>query len=139
MEVRAVPEHDLSLWFFETVVEPATVEKALALITGPGWKVMGRWFLDVSRVEEIRAGYEELSRFSRSNRTVLEGVQGVRAAAWVRTDVAYGMARMYQALMTGTGVEFRLFPARAECAAFLGVEEGLLERDGPGPPPPAGA
>jgi len=127
MRQAYIEAHDLRIWAAGEIIGPEDLNLGLGWIESPDWIVAKRWFIDCSQLSKIDLGYDNMYLFSQRNQSILKDVTGIRVAIFIQTEVAYGMVRMYQTLMTGAGLDFRIFRERTECAAFLGVPEDALE------------
>lgn len=120
-------KHDLSIWFFEPAIDERVIAEIMKILRGPDLRQhASRWFLDLSLVERIDIDFNKISDFARFDRSTLDSKVAVRAAALVSTPLAFGVVRMYQALMSDANLDLRIFHQRGECANFLGVPHDAL-------------
>ena len=81
-------------------------------------------YTDLSLLTDIRLKIGHVFEIAERRRTVGEPV---RSAFFADTTVGFGVARMYETLMTGAVIHVRAFRDRAAAAEWLGVPLLLLQ------------
>ena len=76
--------------------------------------------LDGTAITEIQASREDVKSIAAVNPWGL----GARRAAAMSLDVAFGMARQYEAYAVESGNDFRVFRSLEEARAWLGLDRG---------------
>ena len=115
-------EFDLSIWLFNKIVDGSTLADIMGILRGPELKHgASKWFLDLSLVDRIDIDFDKIAGFARFDKGLLDPNVSVRAAALVSTPLAFGVVRMYQALMSDANLDLCIFYQRSECADFIGV------------------
>ncbi len=85
-------------------------------------------FMDISRMTGISIDYKRLSPFAEMRRRAIKlyGDVKIKVAIYATTPVSFGMARMYETLMTMDSVEVRVFRDFNQAAEWLGVSTDIL-------------
>jgi hypothetical protein len=122
MNYNYIAEFDLSIWLFNKIVDASTLAEIMGILRGPELKHgASKWFLDLSLVDRIDMDFDKIAGFARFDRGLLDPNVTVQAAALVSTPLAFGVVRMYQALMSDANLDLCIFHQRSECGNFLGV------------------
>ena len=83
-------------------------------------------FHDLTDISSVNLGYEELSRISDEESRMREAAQPIKACYLVPNTLLYGTIRMYEALISSSGVEVHVSYDIDELAGILGVEKTVL-------------
>jgi hypothetical protein len=101
-------------------------EFLVALETDPGYSPELDALLDAREID-VDFGTADLRGFASHHRARAEG----RSSRWgivVSEDLTYGMGRMFEAFMSGSPREFRVFRSMEEAADWVGVDPETLAR-----------
>jgi hypothetical protein len=97
-------------------------------------------YVDLSLVSDFDLSFDQMGRLVKFRRNGWQLAGTVHCAIYADSEVGFGLARMYQALMDGACATIGVFRSRREAAAWLCVPEELLYLEQPihrfGPPPP---
>ena len=127
MHYKYKAEFDLSIWLFNKNIDASIVAEIMGILRGAELKQSAsKWFLDLSLVERIDIDFDKIAGFARFDKGLLDPEVAVQAAALVSTPLAFGVVRMYQALMSDANLDLCVFYHRSECANFLGVPMSTL-------------
>lgn len=110
------------------ILTPETIDHFLACrdqLEEEAGKPLDR-FIDMRKVTGIELGYQHTSRFAEAMANRAQGKRIVMACFLVVNEVQYGMARMYQALVDGRGLEVHISYEVEELARILGVPDFIL-------------
>jgi hypothetical protein len=135
-DLRHYPAHDLVAWQPQGVLDDQLLDE------------IGEWlchiekasasfkrFVDFSRLTEVAVRTDHVFKFARKRAKQFAGVTPVKSALFSEDWVGFGVARLYESLMTETSIEARAFRDRAKAAVWLGVPEEILKlEDRPAPP-----
>jgi hypothetical protein len=77
--------------------------------------------IDVREVQVPEASTDSLRRVAATFRDAERAAEGVKIAFVASSDVAYGIARMYQAFRTGSQASFHVFREMGEARDWLGL------------------
>ena len=94
-------------------------------IQKPGLPQVNR-FHDLTDISSIRLGFEEVSRISEEESKLREATQPIKACYLVPNTLLFGTIRMYEALISRSGVEVHVSYDINELAEILGVEKAVL-------------
>jgi hypothetical protein len=85
-------------------------------------------YTDLSGLTDIQLRYGHVFDVAQRRKASVAGLPRVKSAIFSDTVVGFGMARMYETLMSGASVQVRAFRDRQEVADWLTVPaEALLE------------
>ena len=119
--------HDLSMWFFDSVIDWDNLIRIMALIRSGGRRRdASRCFLDLSMVHKIDLDFNHLLAFSKFDKAIMNPSIQVRYAFLTPTPLTFGMVRMYEGLMADANAAIKSFKVRNECAMFLNVPLNVL-------------
>lgn len=83
-------------------------------------------FHDLSDISSVNLGYEEVSQICEEESKTRESAQPIKACYLVPNTLLYGTIRMYEALISRSGVEVHVSYDIDELAEILGVEKTVL-------------
>lgn len=83
-------------------------------------------FVDFSQVTTITVRTGHVSKIARRRAEQFIGGEPVRTALFSEDWVAFGIARLYESLMTNTPIEARAFSDLAKAAEWLGIPVDVL-------------
>ena len=83
-------------------------------------------FVDLSQLTTIAVRSRHLFEFARKRAEEFAGDAPVRTALYCDNWVGFGIAEMYEALMTGTAIQASAFRDRAKAAEWLGIPVTVL-------------
>jgi hypothetical protein len=131
IHTRYVDDYDLSILRYQATIDRETLRESTALLSQKGqWPVAGRWFVDMTPVERIDLHFPDMQRYTEENSPVHLGNRKlIRVAVLYGSDLALGMLRMYETLMSEEKMEIAAFRSLEECAAFLDVPEEILQQE----------
>lgn len=115
VEYRFDPERGLLVVTVSGVVGDADFEDAKFPDVPPGTIEL----LDLSRAERTEISSGEIRRIAQRDLSWPDRIS--RMAIVATSDVAFGLARMYQTLCDGMKTEVRIFRSRPEAEDWLGL------------------
>ena len=123
-----VEDYDLSILRYEATIDRETLRESTVLLSRDGrWPVAERWFVDMTQVERIDLHFPDMQRYTDEKSPIRLGNRKlIKVAVLYGSDLALGMLRMYEALMSEEKMEIAAFKTLEECASFLDVPEGAL-------------
>jgi len=83
-------------------------------------------FHDFTDISSINLGYEEISQICAEESKMREAAEPVKACYLVPNTLLYGTIRMYESLISRSGVEVHVSYDIDELAEILGVEKTVL-------------
>jgi len=92
-------------------------------------------FIDLSRLTMVAVRTSHVFKFARKRAERFAGVTPVKSALFSEDWVGFGIARLYENLMSETLIEARAFRDRAKAAAWLSVPSGILKLEAKPEPP----
>lgn len=103
------------------------LEVARAAVTDPRFEVGFRVLIDVSDITGHEIGSDTVRALVSSVSKPLDRVgRSWQVAVAAPSDVAFGFARMYELLRSGSPEEVHVFRTLAAACAFLGLDEADL-------------
>lgn len=105
-------------WGAEPLLAQELVEHQATLAREPGFEPDFDQLWDLTAVERFEIREADLKRLAHSPYFG----RGARRAIVVRTDLAYGMARQFEALRSVAPDEVRIFRSMEEARAWLGLD-----------------
>lgn len=122
--------HDLSMWFFDPVIDWDILIRMMATIRSGGRRRdTSRCFFDLSMVHKIDLDFNHLLAFSKFDKAIMNPSTPLRYAFLAPTPLTFGMVRMYEGLMADANAAIRSFKVRDECAIFLNVPLNILHAE----------
>ena len=83
-------------------------------------------FHDLTDISSVNLGFEEVSLICAEESKMREAAQSIKACYLVQNTLLYGTIRMYEALISRSGVEVHVSYDIDELAKILGVEKTVL-------------
>ena len=122
--------YDLSMWFFDPVIDWDIMIRMMTMIRSGGrWHDVSRCFFDLSMVHKVDLDFNHLLAFSKFDKAIMDPCIHVRYAFLAPTPLTFGMVRMYEGLMADANAGIKSFKVRSECAEFLNVPYNILLPD----------
>lgn len=82
-------------------------------------------FSNISETDFSNIKFEEVRQIYLRRIAEYKG-PAVKSVFYIKTDLQYGVARMYQTLMTDTPIKVEIYKAPEECANYLNVPTEIL-------------
>jgi hypothetical protein len=86
-------------------------------------------FVDLTRLDSIAVRTKHVFEFAQKRREQFDGIMPVRSAVFSEDWVGFGIALLYENLMSASPVQARAFHHRAKAALWLEVPEEILKLD----------
>ncbi len=105
-----------------SVTDEDVVAKERSLHSDPAARSCRFELLDLREVERFSVSGETMRRLAEMHAETAEGLRKSRVAVIALSDATFGMWRMYQALVEGSGLDVKVFRELGEARAWLGVD-----------------
>jgi hypothetical protein len=130
------PALDLMAWQPQGILDDVLLEEIGEwLCTVDQTAAPVKRFVDLSRLESIAVRTKHVFEFARKRREQFAGIMPVRSAVFSEDWVGFGIALLYENLMSGSPVQARAFHDRAKAALWLELPDAILKlEDTPAPP-----
>ena len=134
--LRHYPTLDLMAWQPQGVLDDVLLEQIGEWIcTIDQTAAPVKRFVDLSRLASIAVRTKHVFELTRKRIEQFAGIMPVRSAVFSEDWVGFGIALLYENLMSGSPVEARAFRDRAKAAVWLEVPWEILKlEDTPVPP-----
>ena len=103
------------------ITDEEVLHYAKTVTTDPEIPRIHHELIDGREVEVPQASTDSLRRVAATFRDAERAPEGVKIAFVASSDVAYGIARMYQAFRTGSEAAFHVFREMGEARDWLGL------------------
>lgn len=125
--LRHYPDHELVTWQPKGALDDAMLDQiAEWLVNIEKVLLPFKRFVDLTQLTTIAIRNRHLFEFARKRAEEFAGVEPVRTALYCDSWIGYGIAQMYEALMTGTAIHVSAFRDRAKAAEWLGIPVTVL-------------
>jgi hypothetical protein len=104
------------------VTDQDVIEKEHALLADPGARSCRFELVDLREVGQFEVSSETMRKLAQMHAETAEGFRKSRVAIIALSDATFGMWRMYQALVEGSGLDVRVFRETNEARNWLGVD-----------------
>lgn len=129
-DLRYYPEHRLLAWQPHGPLDDALLDELAAWMTkAEEFSLPFSRYVDLSCLTSISLQDGHLPRMAQQARQY-HGLAPVRCALYSPTAAGFDIARVFEGLMEGSGVEARAFREPAAAAAWLGLPAELLSLSG---------
>jgi hypothetical protein len=128
---RFHPDLKLETWYPEGVLD-RTMAAFMVRYIGFEERVIDEpfnRFADLSRLTAIHLDFMQLAELAARRREAYQGRQTVKTAFLATGAPAYGVARMFAALMETSPIEVRVFRRAEDAAQWLGAPVSALEAE----------
>jgi len=128
---RYHPDLKLETWYPEGVLDHAMATRMISLV-GFEERVVDEpfnRFADLSKLTAIHLNFVELASIAGKRRDDYKGRPPVKTAFLATSAPAFGVARMFAALMEPSPIEVQVFRKAGDAAQWLGVPVKALEAE----------
>jgi hypothetical protein len=132
--LRYYPEHRLMAWQPQGTLDDLMLDQIAEWLVHIE-KAFGPFkrFIDFNRLTTVAVRTGHVFKVARRRAEQFRGVEPVRTALFSEDWVAFGIARLYEALMENTLIEARAFRDLAKAAEWLAIPVDVLTlKDEPG-------
>jgi hypothetical protein len=130
-KTRFHPDLKLETWYPEGVLDGAMATFMISLV-GFEERIIDEpfnRFADLSKLTAIHLDFLELTDIAAKRREAYKGRQPVKTAFLATSAPAYGVARMFAALMEPSPIEVQVFRKAEDAAQWLGVPVEALRAE----------
>lgn len=127
-EFAKLPDHPVIGWWPSGTVDEQTVLDYYAGLAGLAGGASLHRYCDFSAVENFSFGYRVLEKLVMFRKAKLAEHRRISLIMVSTAALGYGMARMYEALMTTAEMDIHVCRTVADAARILDLDEAALAR-----------
>lgn len=121
-----VQDWNLMVWRPIGLLDDALADRVVEFVEAEERDMPFDRFSDLTALTHIHLKIGHVFEIARRRREFYAGERPAKSAFYCDKTVGFGIARMFEALMTGTDIEVRAFRKRSDAADWLGVPDSIL-------------